>query len=111
MEIQLEGYGSNHPTTDGRTLTFGYGVVDCVAEIELVFKDKSGDFPTDVLRLTLCVVDESGTKWQTTSTFTSGVLIEKMVDILEGHGPFRICLLYTSPSPRDATLSRMPSSA
>ena len=24
---------------------------------------------------------------------------------------FHICLLYTSPSPRDATLSRMPSSA
>ena len=24
---------------------------------------------------------------------------------------FSICLLYTSPSPRDATLSRMPSSA
>ena len=26
-------------------------------------------------------------------------------------GSFIICLLYTSPSPRDATLSRMPSSA
>ena len=26
-------------------------------------------------------------------------------------GRFRACLLYTSPSPRDATLSRMPSSA
>ena len=26
-------------------------------------------------------------------------------------GKNRICLLYTSPSPRDATLSRMPSSA
>ena len=25
--------------------------------------------------------------------------------------PFLSCLLYTSPSPRDATLSRMPSSA
>ena len=25
--------------------------------------------------------------------------------------PFLFCLLYTSPSPRDATLSRMPSSA
>ena len=25
--------------------------------------------------------------------------------------PGRVCLLYTSPSPRDATLSRMPSSA
>ena len=27
------------------------------------------------------------------------------------HGPFWICLLYTSPSPRDRTRSRMPSSA
>ena len=26
-------------------------------------------------------------------------------------GIYDICLLYTSPSPRDATLSRMPSSA
>ena len=26
-------------------------------------------------------------------------------------GQFKGCLLYTSPSPRDATLSRMPSSA
>ena len=26
-------------------------------------------------------------------------------------GPVTACLLYTSPSPRDATLSRMPSSA
>ena len=28
-----------------------------------------------------------------------------------GMSRFVICLLYTSPSPRDATLSRMPSSA
>ena len=28
-----------------------------------------------------------------------------------GCAQFLICLLYTSPSPRDATLSRMPSSA
>ena len=27
------------------------------------------------------------------------------------HGADKACLLYTSPSPRDATLSRMPSSA
>ena len=40
--------------------------------------------------------------------------------VLEGEGeieldgerfPIKPCLLYTSPSPRDATLSRMPSSA
>ena len=30
---------------------------------------------------------------------------------IQQHGPPRACLLYTSPSPRDATLSRMPSSA
>ena len=30
---------------------------------------------------------------------------------LSGSGKSTLCLLYTSPSPRDATLSRMPSSA
>ena len=30
---------------------------------------------------------------------------------VESIGEFYTCLLYTSPSPRDATLSRMPSSA
>ena len=33
------------------------------------------------------------------------------VIILPSHGMLILCLLYTSPSPRDATLSRMPSSA
>ena len=31
--------------------------------------------------------------------------------IEHSNGKMKICLLYTSPSPRDATLSRMPSSA
>ena len=31
--------------------------------------------------------------------------------VLEIEEHFGFCLLYTSPSPRDATLSRMPSSA
>ena len=33
------------------------------------------------------------------------------MDILQTVDQSMICLLYTSPSPRDATLSRMPSSA
>ena len=50
--------------------------------------------------------------------------IREFRDVLKGHtdrpsggtsvkwdGAPAICLLYTSPSPRDATLSRMPSSA
>ena len=32
---------------------------------------------------------------------------EAYVEVVKGY----VCLLYTSPSPRDATLSRMPSSA
>ena len=41
------------------------------------------------------------------------VLPVEYKDLVE-HGPYnnrKGCLLYTSPSPRDATLSRMPSSA
>ena len=36
---------------------------------------------------------------------------QKGLDILRKAGQITTCLLYTSPSPRDATLSRMPSSA
>ena len=32
-------------------------------------------------------------------------------DIATGGGQYDVCLLYTSPSPRDRTRSRMPSSA
>ena len=51
-------------------------------------------------------------------TFKPGKEMEQRVRELEqrelnhlGSGPHKTCLLYTSPSPRDATLSRMPSSA
>ena len=36
--------------------------------------------------------------------------VERLLDIIEPHLP-QHCLLYTSPSPRDRTRSRMPSSA
>ena len=36
---------------------------------------------------------------------------ETAVAVMEDYARVNICLLYTSPSPRDATLSRMPSSA
>ena len=36
---------------------------------------------------------------------------ERLAEVKELTKPVSACLLYTSPSPRDATLSRMPSSA
>ena len=39
----------------------------------------------------------------------SGVAVAEAMKILLGRG--KICLLYTSPSPRDLSTSRMPSSA
>ena len=43
------------------------------------------------------------------------VRLEKLTKTLKQKGileeDYKDCLLYTSPSPRDATLSRMPSSA
>ena len=49
---------------------------------------------------------------------TKGDLNDRIITIYEGikeiidkHEVDIVCLLYTSPSPRDATLSRMPSSA
>ena len=46
---------------------------------------------------------EQALKTEMTESFLTG-----MKDLFEAH---YVCLLYTSPSPRDATLSRMPSSA
>ena len=44
------------------------------------------------------------------STFLGQVLLQNSYELRIVAGLI-ICLLYTSPSPRDATLSRMPSSA
>ena len=54
-----------------------------------------------------------------TGVFTKGESVEIALCVfkssvfgwLNGEGLDGVCLLYTSPSPRDATLSRMPSSA
>ena len=37
--------------------------------------------------------------------------ISDLIELITEVGPYIACLLYTSPSPRDRTRSRMPSSA
>ena len=44
-------------------------------------------------------------------TFITKEEIGRLAKAVSELGVSKICLLYTSPSPRDATLSRMPSSA
>ena len=49
-----------------------------------------------------------------TGTYTCRVMAESQTFMVNVNGVYTLgssCLLYTSPSPRDATLSRMPSSA
>ena len=38
-------------------------------------------------------------------------VVRLRITVVSGPGPMSSCLLYTSPSPRDGLLSRMPSSA
>ena len=50
----------------------------------------------------------AGTVAEVSRTETGDLAIIPYYTVLDG---VNTCLLYTSPSPRDATLSRMPSSA
>ena len=55
----------------------------------------------------IAVIRALSTKWQGLTRTE----IRQLSGVIEGGSLSRVCLLYTSPSPRDATLSRMPSSA
>ena len=44
------------------------------------------------------------------TSFTGGI-VTPLISMITGDVKFDNCLLYTSPSPRDRTRSRMPSSA
>ena len=50
-------------------------------------------------------------EWSKTSKQERSEILMKIADLLESNFDELVCLLYTSPSPRDRTRSRMPSSA
>ena len=57
-------------------------------------------------------IDLGGTNVRVAKVTRDGiVLAEVKRPSLAQEGPRRVCLLYTSPSPRDRQKSRMPSSA
>ena len=64
-------------------------------------------------------IPETGSKITLNDDGSLNVPNDPIIPYIEGDGigiditpaMLNVCLLYTSPSPRDATLSRMPSSA
>ena len=54
---------------------------------------------------------QTETKQSMNTIYEKRIYAVKVVEMTETKRLFTTCLLYTSPSPRDATLSRMPSSA
>ena len=64
--------------------------------------------------LSLLHLDEGIKKLTTKENMLLRLLVQNQNELLDRQAALRAvwgCLLYTSPSPRDATLSRMPSSA
>ena len=65
-----------------------------------------------VIALILIGIITAGKKRKESKTISFEKVEEpKELTQQEKSGNYQACLLYTSPSPRDATLSRMPSSA
>ena len=83
--------------------------------------DFNGDGKTDAADLNLLAVNwlqktepsTTGVSFEYDSTAVTGIVVDgqSVLGRAVNTGGIYICLLYTSPSPRDATLSRMPSSA
>ena len=79
------------------------------AEIEEI-EDERSRSEAEVERLRGVEAEARGRRIDESATFCQ-TLRELISSEMEREAKFRDCLLYTSPSPRDATLSRMPSSA
>ena len=83
-----------------RVVIVGGGVIGCSVAYHLTRLGWRDVLVLERAQLT------SGTTWHAAGLIVSGLLMdETSADI------FTYCLLYTSPSPRDGLLSRMPSSA
>ena len=86
--------GNSHPTVRSRKVA---------AELRRLRENAAMSGAEVALRLGM-----SPSKVSRLETGNSGLQVEDVAALL---GLYQVCLLYTSPSPRDRTRSRMPSSA
>ena len=63
-----------------------------------IYYSMAGSIPAHIDSISIPIVENQTAEFGMSESVTENLLL-------------KFCLLYTSPSPRDATLSRMPSSA
>ena len=83
-------------TWNGRTLTVEEVSAQSFEGVDLVLASAGGSVSK---------------QWREAITAAGAVMVDNSSAFRMEDGVPLVCLLYTSPSPRDATLSRMPSSA
>ena len=102
-DLENVGYTPRHHTFFEMLGNFSFGDYFKERGIELAWNLITKDFGLNKNRLYVTVFhedDEAFNFWKKIAGFSDDRIIR-----------IATCLLYTSPSPRDATLSRMPSSA
>ena len=114
--IPIENMGGKTGTTNDATSTWFSGYASNIVASAWVGKDDGTSLGENEFGSTNALPI-----WLDFMTLSKNSLSDYSVDIPEGIAAIRIdkktgnvsksCLLYTSPSPGDATLSRMPSSA
>ena len=112
IELACSDDLGNGPTNLG---PFGPTTIDSTAPVGPGSITNPGTSTVDVNEdlVGSCGADAANGSVLVTTTPANGFSVSYNTSItLDANGDFTIiCLLYTSPSPRDATLSRMPSSA
>ena len=96
--------------TDGRYEDARRRLVRLHGRVRRAGQEGHAQDPANAARLRLCLAKCC---WSLGRTEDAGVEARAALGLYSGPQPAlaSTCLLYTSPSPRDATLSRMPSSA
>ena len=110
MVLTVDRNGIVKSTNPEATANLGSIVGKSVASVINVKHDNGTDMEWDRLNPRLTISDaEKSAPTDTSRLYTNCIL--QIGNDKETRVDISTCLLYTSPSPRDATLSRMPSSA